>query len=116
MLMPTGWLPSKLIGNFLTDEMSTPAGEHLLQEFGTVVIAVGLVFLWRAKEALWSARFHWIMTLYLSLDALIHWVGPDGPIGSLSRGAINSVPFTLMVLLGLLASRSLRRQELPGAA
>ena len=115
MLIPTGWLPPTLVGDLLTDEMSTPAGEHLVQEFGTVVLAVGLIFLWRATQSAWSAGFHWAMTFYFSLDALIHWIGPDGPIGSWPRGAINSVPFALMLLLGLLQARSFRRQESPSA-
>jgi hypothetical protein len=41
------------------------------------------------------------MTLYCSLDALIHWVGPEGLIGSWPRGIVNSIPFVVMLLVGL---------------
>ncbi len=52
--------------------MLRPFVAHLLQEFGTVVLALGFVFLWYATRSKQSRGFHWAMTLYFSLDALIH--------------------------------------------
>jgi hypothetical protein len=66
-----------------------------------VVLALGLVFLWYAGRKEPSRGFHWAITLYFALDALIHWVGPDGLIGSWQRGITNSIPLAVMLLLGL---------------
>jgi len=111
MLVPTGWMPHGLVGDIVMREMTNPFTEHLLQEFGTVVVAVGLVFLWCARQPKPSRALHWIMTFYLSLDALIHWVGPQGVIGDWSRGIINSIPFVVMLLLGLLQLRGSQQHE-----
>ena len=116
MLMPTGWLPQSLVGEFLTSEMQSPFVGHLLQEFGTVVLALGFAFLWYAKRREQSLSFHWAMTFYFSLDSLIHWIGPDGIIGSWSRGLFNTAPLAVMLMLGLLQLRASGRKGLPSAA
>ena len=86
---------------------------HLTQEFGTLLIAVGLVFLWQARREEHSRSLHWLLTLYLVLDSSIHWVGPQGLIGSLQRGLINSIPPVLLLMLGLLWWRVPRRRDVP---
>jgi hypothetical protein len=111
MLVPAGWIPQRLAGDILTREITTPFTEHLLQEFGTVVLAIGLVFLWYARQQKQSRAFHWMMTFYLALDAVIHWIGPEGLIRPWSRGILNSIPFLVMLLLGLL---QLRRSDQQG--
>jgi hypothetical protein len=108
MLAPAGWLPQGLVDATLAREFQSPFVEHLVQEFGTVVLALGMIFLWFGARKQRSAIFHWVITLYFSLDALIHWIGPHGPYGDLSRGLINSVPAAIMLLLGLLPLRSAR--------
>ncbi len=110
MLLPTGWLPQSLTDRFLVGETPSPFFKHLLQEFGTVVLALGFVFLWHANRKQHSRSFHWAMTAYFLLDALIHWIGPDG-FTSWSRGIVNSIPFTMMLLLGLLQSRASRANQ-----
>jgi hypothetical protein len=109
MLIPTNWLPRSLVNDILAGEMPSPFVEHLLQEFGTVVLALGLVFLWYANRKEQSRSFHWAMTFYFSLDTLIHWVGPEGLIGSWPRGIANSIPLAVMMLLGLLQLRASKR-------
>jgi hypothetical protein len=116
IVLPLGWLPQSLGGDMLAREAPSLFLEHLLQEFGTVVLALGLVFLWYARRTELSSAFHWMVTLYFALDALIHWVGPEGLVGSWSRGIINSIPFALMLLLGLLQLRAARPSEVPSAA
>ena len=116
MLLPTGWLPQGLGNIILAGEVPSPFFAHLLQEFGTVVLALGFVFLWYASRREQSRGFHWMMTFYFSLDTLIHWVGPEGLIGSWSRGIVNSVPFAVMLVLGLLQLRESERLRLRGAA
>ena len=56
-----------------------------------------------------SRSLHWLLTLYLMLDSLIHWVGPQGLIGSLQRGVINSIPPLVFLVLGILWMRRDRR-------
>jgi hypothetical protein len=116
MLLPAGWLPQSLEGELLAGEELSAFVEHLLQEFGTVVLALGLLFLWYAGRNEYSRSFHWTVTVYFSLNALIHWVGPEGLVGSWSRGIINSIPFALMLLLGLLELQRAQRYEVPSAA
>ena len=113
MLLPTGWLPDGIAGDFLNGEKATAFGDHLLQEFGTVVLALGFLFLWFAGRKEHSRTFHWAVTFYFALDALIHWIGPDGFIGIWSRGIVNSIPFAVMLLLGLLEMRTDPRKALP---
>jgi hypothetical protein len=116
MLVPTGWLSQRFVDKFLAGEMQNAFLSHLLQEFGTVVAALGLVFLWRASQKEWSPTYHWAMTLYFSFDSLIHWIGPDGVIGSWSRGITNTIPLALMVVMGVLQVRAGKRQEVLRAA
>jgi hypothetical protein len=105
LLLPAGWLPPGLVDRFLAGERLSDFMQHQLQEFGTVVIAVGLVFLWHAGRMQPIRSLHWAMTFYLALDALIHWVGPQGPIGDWQRGIINSIPLAVMLLLGVALQR-----------
>ena len=105
MLMPTGWLPPSVMDQFLNQEPLSEFVAHLLQEFGTLLLAVGVTFIYLAFHKPWSAAFHWALTAYFASDSLIHWIGPDGPIGSLSRGLINTVPPVVMLVLGLLRQR-----------
>jgi hypothetical protein len=116
MLLPTGWLPQTLTDDILAGEVPSSFVEHLLQEFGTVVLALGFVFLWHANRKEQSRNFHWAMTFYFSLDALIHWIGPEGLIGSWPRGIVNSIPLAVMLLLGLLQLRAPERVQVSGAA
>ena len=118
MLLPTGWFPQGLAGKLLAGETLNSFVSHLLQEFGTVVLALGFVFLWCANRKEYSRSLHWAITFYFSLDALIHWVGPEGLIGSWSRGIINSIPLAVMLLFGLLQLRESGRMSqspAPGA-
>jgi hypothetical protein len=116
MLLPTGWLPRGLADDILPKELPSPFVDHLLQEFGTVVLALGLAFLWYASRREQSRSFHWAMTLYFLLDALIHWIGPQGLIGSWPRGTINSIPFAVMFLLGVLQPSQSRQSPLEGGS
>ena len=114
MLLPTGWLPQWLADGLLAGETPGPFTRHLLQEFGAAVLALGSVFLWSAGRKEQSRSLHWAMTFYFALDALIHWVGPDGLYGSWQRGIINSIPLMVMLLLGVLQLRgSSRMRDVP---
>lgn len=111
MLLPAGWISSQWAGGAaVLYNAAAPESflNHLTQEFGTLVIAVGLVFLWQARRPQPSRSLHWLLTFYLVLDSLIHWVGPQGLIGSFQRGLVNSIPPLLLLVLGLLRERANR--------
>jgi hypothetical protein len=109
MVLPLGWISAEWAGVDAAPFYDAAAPDsylnHQTQEFGTLAIAVGFVFLWQAARAEPSRSLHWLLTLYLVLDASIHWVGPQGLIGSLQRGVINSIPPLLFLTLGVLWRR-----------
>lgn len=116
IVLPLGWLPQSVQEDVLSQAAPSAHLDHLHQEFGTVVLVLGCIFLWYARRKELSSGFHWLVTVYFLSNAAIHWVGPDGVIGSWSRGIVNSTPFVLMLLLGLLRLRvaRLRREVSSG--
>ena len=84
---------------------------HIAQEFSSLLVFAGLITLWfiRHYEASWP--FHWAMTVFWGLIALVHWFDIRGPFPSVVGPAINSIPFVLFVVLGLLRWRFDGRAE-----
>lgn len=112
MVLPLGWVSASWVGpDAVQYETAAPASylNHLTQEFGTLAIAVAFAFLWQGSRSEPSRSLHWLLTVYLMLDSLIHWVGPQGLIGSLQRGVINSIPPLVFLVLGILWMRRDRR-------
>ena len=113
--LPAGWISPRWVGDDVAGLYAAATPEsflnHLTQEFGTLVIAVGLVFLWQARHEEPSRSLHWLLTLYLVLDSAIHWVGPQGFIGSLQRGLVSSFLLLLLLILGFLWWRAPRRRD-----
>lgn len=108
MVLPAGWIPPQWAGDaapLYAAAAPDSVLNHLTQELGTLAIGVGLVFLWQARRVEPSRSLHWLLTAYLVLDSSIHWVGPQGFIGSPRRGLINSIPPLLLLILGLLWRR-----------
>ena len=109
--MPAGWISPRwldddeVVALYVTAQPDSYVN-HLTQEFGTLAIAVGFTFLWQARRNEPSLGLHWLLTLYFVLDSAIHWVGPQGLIGSLQRGLINTIPPLVMLILGLLWLRA----------
>jgi len=115
MVLPLGWVSPSWAGADAVPVYAAAAPDsylnHLTQEFGTLAIAVGFVFLWQARRLEHSRSLHWLLTLYLVLDASIHWVGPQGLIGSLQRGLVNSTPPLVFLILGVLWLRADRHRR-----
>jgi hypothetical protein len=113
MVLPLGWLPVEWMGPEAAAAHAAAAPDsylnHQTQEFGTLAIAVGFVMLWQASRRDHSRSLHWLLTVYLMLDGLIHWVGPQGLIGSVPRGVINSLPPLTFLILGVMWQRADRR-------
>ena len=106
MVLPLGWVSPSWGGPEAVPVYAAAAPDsyinHLTQEFGTLAIAVGLTMLWQARQLEPNRSLHWLLTIYLVLDASIHWVGPQGMIGSLQRGVINSIPPLAFLIVGVL--------------
>jgi hypothetical protein len=79
---------------------------HIMQEFGSVLVFVGLITFWFIRHYEVSRPFHWAMTAFWGLFALVHWFDVRGPFPSARGPVINTVPFGLLVVIGLLRQRS----------
>jgi hypothetical protein len=112
LLLGTGLLPAaarELIVGLAQDNDNTL---HILQEFSSLLVFAGLITLWFTRHYEVSWPFHWAMTAFWGLIALVHWFDIRGrPSESVVGPAINSIPFALFVVLGLLRWRGGGRVE-----
>ncbi|MDX1439454.1 MAG: hypothetical protein R3284_06080 [Rubricoccaceae bacterium] len=102
-----GWLPQAFVNGFLAGETITPLMGHVFQEFGALFVGLGGILLWYASRRELSPGFHWLVTFYFFLNASVHWVGPDGVTDSWQSGTFNSIPFAVLLMLGMLQRRHL---------
>ena len=109
MVLPLGWVSPSWGGPEAVPVYAAAAPDsyinHLTQEFGTLAIGVGFTMLWQAAQKEPSRSLHWLLTIYLVLDASIHWFGPQGVIGSVQRGVTNSIPPVVFLIVGVLRQR-----------
>jgi len=75
---------------------------HVIQEWGNAHLLVGVLTFWFIWHYDQSRAFHWALTGYLAVDALIHWFHVAGPPESIVGPIILTVPPILFVTLGLL--------------
>jgi ATP/ADP translocase len=75
---------------------------HLVQEFGSMLVFAGLISVWFIRHYERSKFFHWAMTTFWGLFALAHWFDVRGRFQSMLGPTINTVPFVLFVVVGLL--------------
>jgi hypothetical protein len=105
LLLGTGLLPPALRGLIVDLGHNEPNTLHIMQEFGSLLIFVGLITFWFAWHYDQSGTFHWAMTLFWALFALVHWVDIRGSFQVGVGQAINSIPFVLFLVIGLLRLR-----------
>ncbi len=74
---------------------------HIAQEFGSLLVFTGLITLWFARHVQQSRFFHWAMTTFWALFALIHWFDVRGPVRFDAGVLINAIPFLLFLSVGL---------------
>jgi hypothetical protein len=106
LLLGTGLLPGPVRDLILDIADGNPNSLHILQEFGSLLVFTGLItfwFLWHYEE---SRPFHWAMTVFWGLFALVHWVDVRGSFQFGIGPLINTAPFGLFLLIGLLRLRS----------
>jgi hypothetical protein len=106
LLLGTGLLPRPVRDLVLSIGENNPHTLHLMQEYATLVVLVALLTFWFLKHYEESRAFHWIMTIFWGLIALIHWFDPTGKFHHGLGEAINSIPFVVFVLLGLLREKA----------
>ncbi len=106
LLFGTGLLPGPVREFILALAEGSPNTLHIMQEYASLLVFIGLITLWFLRHYDQSRTFHWTMTLFWGLIALVHWVdvrrGFDFDVGVL----INTTPFALFLALGLLRERS----------
>jgi hypothetical protein len=102
LLLGTGLLPPGLRDVIMDVAQGEPNTLHIMQEFSSLLVFAGLISLWFAWHYDRSLAFHWAMTTFWGLLALIHWFDIRGPITSAAGPAINSVPFLIYLAVGLL--------------
>jgi hypothetical protein len=111
LLLGTGLLPTPVKDVILSIGENNLNTLHLMQEYATLLVLIGLLTFWFIKHYGESRAFHWVMTAFWGLIALIHWFDPNGRLHYGLGEALNSIPFLLFVLLGLLREKAERRSR-----
>lgn len=81
---------------------------HVVQEWGNAHLLLGVLTFWFLRHYDQSRLFHWAMTAYFAVDALIHWFDVSGPPPSIAGPLINTIPFVVFVTLGVVREIPLR--------
>jgi hypothetical protein len=106
MLLHTGLLPESVKNLVISFAHGDPLAVHLIQELASILVFVGLITLWFIRHYEQSTVFHWAMTTFWALFALAHWFdGREGP-RSMRGPIINTIPFVVFFLIGLLRTAS----------
>src|SRR5215470_6868991 len=109
LLLSTGLLPHSLENFILKFGHNDGNTLHIIQELGSVLIFVGLITFWFIRHYGQSLPYHWAMTAFWGLFALAHWFDTSGSFHSGTGQIVNTVPFILFVVVGLLRKSSPRR-------
>jgi hypothetical protein len=102
LLVNTGVLPDALRTVVVEFSRGDPGTLHIIQELGSLLVLVGLLtfwFLWHYER---SMVFHWAFTAYWAIMAVIHWFNVAGPNPSITGPLVNTIPFAVFALLGVL--------------
>ena len=102
LLLGTGLLPAPVrdaIHGLAGDDGNTL---HIVQEYGCLLVFIGLITLWFLWHYDASRAFHWAMTAFWGLIALVHWFDIRGRGDDVVGPLINTVPFALFLAVGLL--------------
>jgi hypothetical protein len=75
---------------------------HVLQEFATLLVFSGLVTLWFVRRYDHSMAFHWAMTLFFALLAIVHWFDVRGRSDFSTGDIVIGIPFFWFAVIGAL--------------
>ena len=106
LLLGTGLLPAPVKDAILAIGEDNTNTLHLMQEYATLLVLVALLTFWFIKHYEQSLPYHWAMTLFWGLIALVHWFDPRGEFQYGLGEAITSIPFLLFVVTGLLRAKA----------
>jgi len=102
LLFRTGLLPDAVKNALLDAAHGDLNTVHISQEFGSLLVFTGLITLWFVRHYQQSLFFHWAMTTFWALFALVHWFDVRGPIRFDAGVLINAIPFVLFLSVGLM--------------
>ncbi len=97
----TGWLHPKAIQVIQDTSQGNLNTIHIMQEFGSHLLAIGIISLWFAHRYELSGAFHWAMTVAWGAFALVHWFDARGSTVDYRSPLIFTIPFALFATLGL---------------
>jgi len=109
LLLRTDLLPAavrSIVMNVAHEDMNAA---HLIQELGSMLVFAGLISVWFIRHYEQSKFFHWAMTTFWALFSLVHWFYVGGPFKSVTGPMINTIPFVLFAIVGLLRKYSEER-------
>jgi hypothetical protein len=109
LLLGTGLLPTPMRDVILSIGEDNPNTLHLMQEYATLLVLVALLTFWFVKHYEVSRAFHWAMTIFWGLIALVHWFDHKGQFHYGLGEAITSMPFVLFVAVGIFREHAERR-------
>ena len=75
------------------------------QNWGTLYVLLGVMFLWFARHYEQSLRFHWLITGWTLLLFWVHWFDAYGNFENEPAVLIDLIPFAVFLALGLLRRR-----------
>jgi hypothetical protein len=105
LLLGTGLLPAAVRDMIETIGRGNGNTLHIMQEFGSLLVFAGLITLWFIQHYDKSRPFHWAMTVFWALFALVHWVDVRGSFRSDMGAVVNTIPFALFLTIGLFRQR-----------
>jgi hypothetical protein len=106
LLLGTGLLPPAVRDMIVDVGRDNGNTLHIMQEFASLLVFVALVTFWFIFHYDQSRPFHWAMTLFWGLFALVHWFDIRGSFHFGLGQLINSIPFVLFLVVGLLRQRA----------
>ncbi len=78
---------------------------HIMQELGSLLVLTGLITLWFLRHYEQSRSFHWAMTVFWALFALVHWFNTQGQFQGNLHTLVDTVPAILFLVLGIMRRR-----------
>ncbi len=104
ILFKTGMLPEGITNLIVKLADNNLNGIHLIQELSSLLVFAGLISFWFIKNYEQSMPFHWFITIFWALIALVHWFDVRGA-KSVAGPVINTIPFVLFLIVGILRSK-----------
>jgi hypothetical protein len=102
LLFKTGLLPDALKDTVFRLSEENLNTLHIVQELGSLLVLAGLLTFWFLRHYEQSLFFHWAMTAFWALIALVHWFDVRGPAPLDVGLLVNTAPFVLFLSIGVL--------------